>query len=110
MSENGGIVTLLPANQGNLQTMKHTVKTTSAMSFLAILAKGWGVKDGGTAAKLTLKALGNPPCGTARFSKRAMKAEARCKRAFARLSKLAGERAAYALVYEAQREAWMASF
>jgi len=88
----------------------NTTTTAADLRYLRILALGWGIKNGGTAARLALKALACPPCGQAQFEKRAVKANARCKRAFDRLSKLAGAHTAYCLVYEAQRIAWLASF
>jgi hypothetical protein len=93
-----------------MKTTTATTATAADLLYLRILATSWGVKNGGTVAKLTLKALHAPPCGQALFEKRAIKAQARCKRAFARLSKLAGSQTAYTLVYEAQRMSWLASF
>jgi len=69
-------------------------------SSAASKARSWGIKDGGTAAKLAAIVVANPPpCGTARWEKRAVKAAAKSKRAFARLVKLAkgDEHTAYCL-------------
>ena len=66
----------------------------------AAKARSWGIKDGGTAAKLAAIVAANPPpCGTARWGKRAVAAARKSKRAFDRLTKLANgdEHTAYCL-------------
>jgi hypothetical protein len=87
--------------------MKHNKDITIAAT-IATIAMRWGIKNGGTAAKLAAKAIwwgeADKPLTPSRYKA--------AKRAHARLTRLAkgDEHTAYCLCREMQRLEWLATF
>ena len=84
--------------------LKNTDITITIKTTIATIAMRWGIKDGGTAARLAAKAIWWS--GSLTPSQRRS-----AKRALARLTRLAkDEHTAYCLCRETQRQEWLATF